>query len=685
VSARRVAVVVVAGVGDNPDNDAAERVTNGLTRWGGFSAPTERSLWFAVEGKENQPLEQFTTMSPNGTETDVYEFWWADLSRFPGAMRSFLAAFAGLFLALPSVGRTALRDARGITEARQENPSGWRALDFRLLGILAWIVGVPVVVLTATLLMVVGALGIALMLRTTSPVIAAGGTALYGIVLAAAGLLLLRHYQRESGRVPAFALGIVGLAGAVGVCVWQIVDRGIVDHTVELALADTVTVFVTYPLRILWLAVVLAIVLVTVFLGVRLLVDRSETRLRRTTSVVATLGGPLGFAMLMAVLSAAVGAALGKLGQSVTWDSTTGTPLCLQTPDSWYWQHCGPGKTAWAFGSNLLQDSILSLICASAIAAGVLVVLALCMVAATLVRPKLDPLGDVKAERQAGRITNALRVFNSRWTCWLLLLACLVAAYAAAGAWFRFFPFFGWIRNRSELTPAMAAVLGGSVTTFAVAARLMGLSPRSLVSDSPVPRILRAILDKPYDIATFLREPLGSRHFGSNHGEQPEVPRQKMLGRFRALADFIDQRHYDRIVFVAHSQGTVLSTTLLAERGFGNTEVSLMTFGCPLRQLYGERFPSQWAWVGDLHDQALRREYVTGVTREWVNVAAAGDPVGRTVFEDPPAPWPAAGDVRPFQPGTPHLFELRLGAGGHTSYWTSKLLYERLRKVIEDV
>src|SRR6266568_4645931 len=122
--------------------------------------------------------------------------------------------------------------------------------------------------------------------------------------------------------------------------------------------------------------------------------------------------------MLMAVLSAAVGAAFGKLGQSVTWDSTTGTPLCLETPSSWYWEHCGPGKTAWAFGSNLLQDSILSLICASAIAAG---------------------------------------------------------------------------------------VLGGSVTTFALAARAMGLSPRSLASDAPVPGILRAILDKPYDIATFLR------------------------------------------------------------------------------------------------------------------------------------------------------------------------------------
>ena len=68
------------------------------------------------------------------------------------------------------------------------------------------------------------------------------------------------------------------------------------------------------------------------------------------------------------------------------------------------------------------------------------------------------------------------------------------------------------------------------------------------------------ILDKPYDIATFLREPMGTeRH---RLMEMEEMPRKKMLRRYRALLDHLAARGYDRVVFAAHSQGTVLTVTL---------------------------------------------------------------------------------------------------------------------------
>ncbi len=100
----RVAVVVVAGIGDNPRSDAAQRVANGLTLWADFQPPEEHSEWYKVSDRI-QPVQRFVTKSPGGTRVDVYEFWWADLSRFPAALRSFLAAFVGLFLAFPSIGR----------------------------------------------------------------------------------------------------------------------------------------------------------------------------------------------------------------------------------------------------------------------------------------------------------------------------------------------------------------------------------------------------------------------------------------------------------------------------------------------------------------------------------------------------------------------------------------------------
>src|SRR5204863_344918 len=82
----RVAVVVVAGVGDNPRSDAAERIVNGLTARG-FPAPEEHSEWFMVPGDRIRPVQRFETRTPGGTPVDVYEFWWADLSRFPRALR----------------------------------------------------------------------------------------------------------------------------------------------------------------------------------------------------------------------------------------------------------------------------------------------------------------------------------------------------------------------------------------------------------------------------------------------------------------------------------------------------------------------------------------------------------------------------------------------------------------------
>ena len=97
----RVAVVVAAGVGDNPRGDAAERIANGLRLYEGFDEPVQHAEWYEVPDVAIQPVDRFET-GHDGTQVDIYEFWWADLSRFPAAARSFLAAFFGLFLALPS-------------------------------------------------------------------------------------------------------------------------------------------------------------------------------------------------------------------------------------------------------------------------------------------------------------------------------------------------------------------------------------------------------------------------------------------------------------------------------------------------------------------------------------------------------------------------------------------------------
>ena len=78
--ARAGAKVALAG------RDAAERIANGLTLWADFEPPEEHSEWYKVSDRI-QPVQRFITKSPGGTSVDLYEFWWADLSRFPAALR----------------------------------------------------------------------------------------------------------------------------------------------------------------------------------------------------------------------------------------------------------------------------------------------------------------------------------------------------------------------------------------------------------------------------------------------------------------------------------------------------------------------------------------------------------------------------------------------------------------------
>ena len=87
--------------------------------------------------------------------------------------------------------------------------------------------------------------------------------------------------------------------------------------------------------------------------------------------------------------------------------------------------------------------------------------------------------------------------------------------------------------------------------------------------------------------------------------------------------------------------------------------------------------------VKRLRDPSCRREFVKQVNREWVNVAAPDDPIGRTVFGEPPEPWNPPGP--PVPAGSPTLLELLFATGGHSSYWTAPDLYKELARLIDSV
>jgi hypothetical protein len=165
---------------------------------------------------------------------------------------------------------------------------------------------------------------------------------------------------------------------------------------------------------------------------------------------------------------------------------------------------------------------------------------------------------------------------------------------------------------------------------------------------------LRAPLDAALDVDNHFRE--FPRH---------AISRVLIIERYMALLDHLSDEKYQRLVIVAHSQGTVITADLLRYlrqrsdddprvlkilRWLQTAQVSLLTVGSPLRQLYELRFPRTYDWVTRQLDDAGQtwcgpdpREL--GVARWW-NLWASGDYVGRWLWSSP-ASEPGIFDVEP--------------------------------------
>ncbi len=185
--------------------------------------------------------------------------------------------------------------------------------------------------------------------------------------------------------------------------------------------------------------------------------------------------------------------------------------------------------------------------------------------------------------------------------------------------------------------------------------------------------MLARVLDIVYDIATYLRV------------ENPTIvpPRVQMIGRYRALLDYLATTAPTDIVILAHSQGSILTlATLLGDQdrrpkvnppgpdAIPDGQITVLTYGCPAKQTYERRFPGQFAhWVDPQRSPALDR---------WLNVYRAGDFIGRAIRTDDFNPTPERvqeGSTLPF------LQERCLGPGHHTGYPSD----ERWRKVARAV
>jgi hypothetical protein len=154
-------------------------------------------------------------------------------------------------------------------------------------------------------------------------------------------------------------------------------------------------------------------------------------------------------------------------------------------------------------------------------------------------------------------------------------------------------------------------------------------------------------------------------------------PRARICGRYASLLRSIAAGGYDALVIVAHSQGTVITADLLRflhSKSSAHDDSQLarltampiyfFTMGCPLRDLYGARFPRLYHWARRPDPSAV------GV-RHWTNAYRSGDYIGRSLWPEHEATDPMRTDVC-------------IGAGAHTHYWdrTAPMIAEMLDDLI---
>jgi hypothetical protein len=154
-------------------------------------------------------------------------------------------------------------------------------------------------------------------------------------------------------------------------------------------------------------------------------------------------------------------------------------------------------------------------------------------------------------------------------------------------------------------------------------------------------RALRAPLDAALDVDNHFRE-----------FPRQAIPRARIFSRYVAVLERLAVEDYERIIIVSHSQGTVISAELLRylkERAANATRLqkfdrvaalwprfagrmALITAGCPLRQLYAARFPVMYGWVLEQHGETLGPTVADLGVEFWVNVYTTGDYVGRWLW-----------------------------------------------------
>lgn len=141
--------------------------------------------------------------------------------------------------------------------------------------------------------------------------------------------------------------------------------------------------------------------------------------------------------------------------------------------------------------------------------------------------------------------------------------------------------------------------------------------------------------------------------------------RERIQSRLNlVLEHFVQNQGYDGVIFLAHSQGSVIVYDYLRDNGpnytrLGDAAPALLTFGSPLGSIYQKYF----------HEYAAAKPVPIGIASKlkcWINLFRVDDYIG--------------GRIQP-PPGL-RVDNHVMGLGGHTGYWTEPDVAEALDAIL---